>query len=571
MMTNACCTSALVVLIFMFQVIETTGATVYVDINNSNPGYPYSSWATAATNIQDAIDATSAGDQILVTNGVYETGNRLTSDGVANRVVITNSVVLRTVNGASVTTIDGGQAVRCVSLANGASLIGFTLTKGKGGDGGGVRCASANELVLDCQLINNSGVSGGGAYSGTLSNCTLSGNSSGAGVNNRGGGAFGSILNNCTLTGNRTGNNIGTDGGGAFGCILNDCSISYNSANSDWSNGAGICNSTANNCTLFANSGTYVFGGGAAYSSLTNCIMMGNIAVNGGGGYNCTFVNCTLSSNTATWGGGSYRGTLLNCLLVGNRAYQVGGGAYQGSLFGCTVAGNRAYSGGGVASYNVVNSIVYYNTSTYNEPNYSGSTTLDYCCTTPLPAGGIGNLTNPPGFVHMVGSNFRLQTNSPCINSGKNTYPAVSVDLDGNPRVAGGTMDIGAFEFQSPSSVLSYAWAGEFGIPVNGMADFSDTDGDGLNNWQEWIAGTIPTNGASALKVLSLINDQSSRKVTWQSVVGRRYFLERSTTLSTEESFLTIRSNIVGQAQQTTFTDTSYIDNASLFYRVGVQ
>jgi hypothetical protein len=116
---------------------------LYVDLNSTNPVPPFASWNTAATNIQGAVDAANAGDQVLVADGTYQQGNRLTSDGVANRVVITNSVTLRSANGASVTSIDGGQAVRCVSLTNGASLVGFTFTRGKGGDGGGVKCSSS--------------------------------------------------------------------------------------------------------------------------------------------------------------------------------------------------------------------------------------------------------------------------------------------------------------------------------------------------------------------------------------------------------------------------------------------
>ena len=41
----------------------------YVDVNGTNATPPYTSWATAATNIQAAVDAAVAGDEIVVTMG----------------------------------------------------------------------------------------------------------------------------------------------------------------------------------------------------------------------------------------------------------------------------------------------------------------------------------------------------------------------------------------------------------------------------------------------------------------------------------------------------------------------
>jgi hypothetical protein len=81
------------------------------------------SWATAATNIQDAVDASNGGDTVLVTNGVYAVGERDVGYG-RSRVTITKAIQLESVNGPLATTIDGDGSVRCVYLSTNA--VGLT-------------------------------------------------------------------------------------------------------------------------------------------------------------------------------------------------------------------------------------------------------------------------------------------------------------------------------------------------------------------------------------------------------------------------------------------------------------
>ena len=128
----------------------------------------------------------------------------------------------------------------------------------------------------------------------------------------------------------------------------------------------------------------------------------------------------------------------------------------SGSALGRRVGNSAGFlndlSGGGGALACVLNNcICYFNSAPAGlATNYDSSSTLNYCCTTPLPASGIGNIMNNPLLVNRAASNFQLQTNSPCINAGNNAYVNFPTDLAGNPRIVGGTVDMGAYEYQTP-------------------------------------------------------------------------------------------------------------------------
>lgn len=480
------------------------GSVLYVDLNSTSPIPPYSTWSTAATNIQDAVDASTNGDLVLVTNGVYSFGTQVV-DNATNRVAVTNAITLRSVNGRDATIIDGTKSVRCVYLCDGTVLDGFTLTNGYVPEyqpvyGGGAYCESTNVLIANSLIISNSSSYGGGVISGSLTNCVISFNySSGA-------------------------------GGGAGSCALDNCSLSNNRAY-NW--GGGCCDSTLRNCTLSRNS-VGKSGGGAYYSTLNNCLVVGNRLMGdglGSGTYACALDSCTICSN--------YPPTAVD----GTPMFGLG------------------------PSNHISNCIIYYNW--LESIGNVGSAITNCCIDIPNPPPTV--ITNAPLFVDVANGDFHLQSNSPCINAGKNALVTTATDLDTNPRIAGGTVDMGAYEYQKPTSVLSYAWAQQYGLPTDGSVDFSDSDGDGVNNRQECVAGTIPTNAASLLEMYSPSNDISGVTVKWQSVTNVTYFLQRSADLSLGTDFSTIQSNIVGRSNLTTFTDVTATNGSSFFYRVGVQ
>jgi len=327
--------------------LNLTGSVRYVSLNNPNPAWPYSDWNTAATNIQDAIDAADPGDKILVTNGVYQAGGRVVS-GTTNRVAVTTPVSVASVNGPVWTWIDGGAVNRCVYLTNGVTLTGFALTNGTAsGNGGGACCESASAVVADCVLSGNSaGDKGGGVYSGTLTNCIIAGNSC-----TFGGGAAASMLNNCTVTGN-----FGGYGAGAAWSTLNNCVVN---SNTSWSIGGGAASSTLNNCTFTGNICDQ-HGGAGVYCTMTNCVMISNSSqtYEGGGVDSSTLYSCTLSNNSAgQWGGNAALSTLSHCLLTGGSA-GMGGGAKDCTLNDCTLSNNGGYQGGGANGCTLSNCMV---------------------------------------------------------------------------------------------------------------------------------------------------------------------------------------------------------------------
>jgi hypothetical protein len=281
------------------------------------------------------------------------------------------------------------------------------------------------------------------------------------------------------------------------------------------SSGGGAYNESASpvltNLIITGNSATS--GGGMANSSspvtLTNVTISENSAYDGGGMANSsspvTLTNVAIEGNSATnYGGGIYSSSssslvLTNVIVAGNAATHDGGGMYNDNspavLTNVTVAGN---SGGfyvlSASSLTVRNSIIWGNSgglSFTTDIYYSIFKFID----AGFPAGVRDNdMHIDPVFVLPIdyeeapttGGNYRLRSTSPAINMGNGAYydqsqlpdlSAITTDLDGEPRVTGGYIDLGAYE--EPGGTTQgrrYARAG--GLGLGGGSSWTDASGD---------------------------------------------------------------------------------------------
>jgi hypothetical protein len=259
-------------------------------------------------------------------------------------------------------------------------------------------------------------------------------------------------LTNITITGNSA--SVTNDGGGM-----------YNDHSSPALKNVTIAGNTAG---TRANGGS---GGGMynAYSSptLTCVAIVGNHARVGGGMYNIAssspvLTNVIITGNSATFsaGGGMYNYNsspiLTNVTIAGNFAEGGGGGISNGSgtspqIRNSIIWGNTSPGIGGAANGSVYHSIV--------QDGWSG-TGSNNSSADPL----FEDLQLATSTVPTTAGDYRLQSTSPAIDAGSNTYynsgqtpdlSGITTDLDGNNRfvnkgqgTGGNTVDMGAYELQ---------------------------------------------------------------------------------------------------------------------------
>ena len=100
-------------------------------------------------------------------------------------------------------------------------------------------------------------------------------------------------------------------------------------------------------------------------------------------------------------------------------------------------------------------------------------------------------------------------------------------------------------------------------------APFADPDGDGMNNYAENIAGTIPTNAASLFQATSLSFASTGSVVRWSSVTNKRYQVMWRTNLIAGSNWQSNGSPITALSSTAQFVDNTGT-NGVRFYRVQV-
>ncbi|MCE5313659.1 MAG: right-handed parallel beta-helix repeat-containing protein [Armatimonadota bacterium] len=446
---------------------EAPGSVKYVTQNGAGD-MDGSSWgsAYASSSLQTAIDAAGVGGEVWVASGTYS-GSFTLADGVALYGGFAGGETLREQRDwvTNETVLDGtGQfcVVFMLECSSSTRIDGFTIRgASRSGDGGGIACHSSSPVIANNTITGNSVYFGGGMYCNSsyavIWNNTISGNTS-----QSGGGGIASEQGSLLILDNViTGNSSAGSSSGGIVCYNSDSSVIMNNVISgNWacdSGGVRLQLSTAKVlCNkITGNWATAEYGGGIATyddsSTISGNLISGNTGVTLGGGIFCQMSNTVISSN----------------VIIDNTAAQGAGIACTSSFPGYTTKINNntiAWNGtestdigdgislaGGGCTFMVQNNIVAYNygagirgaTDIAYTPGHNdviGQDTLDYVDVT----AASSDISAAPGFAN---HDVHISASSPCYNAGTNNAVEIGdVDMDGDYRVMGSRVDIGADE-----------------------------------------------------------------------------------------------------------------------------
>ncbi len=449
-------------MIFIFSLLLTIFlcSTVTAEVYFVPSDYP---------DIKSAVDASHHDTLILIAPGTYR--------GDGNRDILIDEKTLTILGdgapGEIIIDVEGSldEPHRAFEMNgyswNTVQIVNMTFRNGyiPDGRGGAVHSEGVSLTIESCNFENNlASKSGGGVFSDQDLNC------------------LNSIFRN----------NYSDHGGGlaADNAFLYRCAFENNSARNG--GGAGFDNGIAIGCEFVGNSAEDDGGGLLAhhYVSLEDCLFSSNLAVNSGGALRasgsiqCTLENSEFINNSANQGGacmlwGLYDLEIRNCIFIRNESEIHGGGilmhGYFGNIENTTFVDNHAGFYGGAISLdswyqiNLTNSIFWENAAFYapefylRNPGNLGSSDIiiDYCVLDPADVlvedncnfqTGNRLINDDPVFVDQDAGDLNLSFNSPCINNGLNASSA-QMDIDGDPRLVGQNIDIGAQEFQQEQRV----------------------------------------------------------------------------------------------------------------------
>lgn len=456
-------------------------------------------WATAKQTVQAALNSAASGEQVWVAAGTY-VENITLKDGVElyGGFAGTEAQLAERDFRINATILDGNQTGSVLTVPAGATLAtridGFTIRNGSGTlvsgplrYGGGIDCVRSSPTIVNNTLTQNTAYGGGGVCCYISSSPTITDNTI---TENTGSGIFcvrsSPTITNNTIVGNS--NTTGRSGGGVYCSAACSPTIANNTIaeNSAADSGGGIycaasdCAPTITNNTISRNTAGQ-FGGGisclTSLATLSNNRIVDNETDWGyGGGIYCesaspTIANNTINGNLSAGGGGIYcylsSPTIANNMIMANGQ---GGGCSGGGIF-CdgssptiannTIVANDAYWGAGILSLGsslpvVANTIVAFNSSgiasdgeglvSLRDSCVHGNGKYNYSGLTD-PTGSNGNISTDPLLANAPYGNAHLKPSSPCIGTGDDTIVQGGwKDIDDQPRVQGGHVDIGADE-----------------------------------------------------------------------------------------------------------------------------
>ncbi len=293
--------------------------------------------------------------------------------------------------------------------------------------------------------------------------------------------------------------------------------------------------------------------GGAIFAwnsspTVVNCRMVGNCAAAGAAvacfDSSLQLINCSIERSRGMVGGGIFyvdaNPTVVNCAIVENTASLGGGVACQRSapiLINCTIADCTSMGlGDGLtllqqSSAMLTNCIVSSSTPQAIYADQDSTAAVDSCVVQggwpgsenmdldPLLAPGAHLTASSPGLD--AGDDSALPADWLDLDGDGNVNEPIPLDVDGDPRVLGAHVDIGADELlDSDEDELPDWWElRHFGDPV--VADpWSDCDGDLISNQEEYsVYGSSPVG--TTLYVSSTVGDDDwdGSSPTWQGRV----------------------------------------------------